>query len=93
MTPQDPLTPQAITRLLADSEPWLSCDDCFDQLDTAVEVVLEATQPLPVELRVHLSACTVCHEEAQSLATLVGSDRGIAAEEALHRLELAVAET
>jgi hypothetical protein len=34
------LTPQLLRGLTLDTEPWLSCDDCFDLLDQYVELVL-----------------------------------------------------
>ncbi|MGH3494220.1 MAG: hypothetical protein ACRDQ1_13460 [Sciscionella sp.] len=87
MTPRNPLIPQAIDRLLANTDPWLSCDDCFERLDVAVETALGSQTPLPEEVRVHLRACAVCHEEAQSLAALIGEDGGLTSTEALSRLE------
>jgi hypothetical protein len=71
-----PLTPDAIGRLTAATEPWLSCDDCFDDVDSVVEAVLTQTEPMSHRFRVHLAACSVCHEEASSLAALVAPDYG-----------------
>ena len=34
------LTPDTIHRMTLTTEPWLSCDDCFDHLDAVVERVL-----------------------------------------------------
>jgi len=85
-----PLHPQAIDRLLANTEPWLSCDDCFEQIDVAVEDALGSTASLTETVRVHLAACPVCHEEAQSLAALVAGDYGLTPLEAASRLDAAV---
>lgn len=82
-----PLQPDAINRLLANTEPWLSCDDCFEQLDLAIEDVLSAAAPLAETVRVHLAACPVCREEAQSLVTLVAPDFGLTPSEAAARLD------
>ena len=57
------------------TEPWLSCDDCFRYLDTYVEQVLaDAPGPETEAMRVHLSGCPACAEEAESLLALVASD-------------------
>lgn len=86
-----PLHPKAVDRLLANTEPWLSCDDCFEQLDVAVEAALGRAGPLPAAIRVHLAACPVCSEEARSLAALVAGDHGLTPAEALAELDAAVA--
>lgn len=84
-----PLPPQAVDRLLANTEPWLSCDDCFEQLDVAIEAVLGSGVPPAEAVRVHLAACPVCREEAESLATLVAHDYHLAPGEAVRRLDAA----
>lgn len=91
MTHQDPLTHSAIARLLTNSDPWLSCDDCFEQLDIAIEGAVGNLEGLSDELRVHLTACAVCHEEAQSLAALIADDFGLSPVEAVIVLEGALA--
>ena len=65
--------PEAIDRLTANTEPWLSCDDCFEQLDVIIDGLLRSNEPLPEAFRVHLMACPACDEEARSLAALVGA--------------------
>jgi hypothetical protein len=77
MTDLRGLTPDAIGRMTLSTEPWLSCDDCFDLLDAVVETVLTRTEGMSEELRVHLTGCSVCRDEATSLATLVASDHGL----------------
>ncbi|WP_173924106.1 hypothetical protein [Agromyces sp. Marseille-P2726] len=67
------LTPEAIDRLTANTEPWLSCDDCFEQLDVIIDGLTRSNLPLPDAFRVHLMTCPACDEEARSLAALVGA--------------------
>lgn len=82
---------EVIERLTIDSDPWLSCDDCFEQADGAVEGIIAENVPLTTEFGVHLSACPVCHEEAVSLAELIAEDFNLSPDEAVARLESAVA--
>ena len=35
-----PLTASAIDALILDTTPWLSCEACFEQMDTYVEAIL-----------------------------------------------------
>ncbi len=71
------LTPDTIRRMTLTTEPWLSCDDCFDRLDAVVERVLMQAGAMDASFRVHLRGCSVCREEATSLATLVAPDHGL----------------
>jgi len=71
------MTPEAVRRLTVATEPWLSCDDCFDEVDAVVEGVLTQTRPMEEPFRVHLGACPVCFEEASSLAALTADDYGL----------------
>ncbi|MGZ4436568.1 MAG: hypothetical protein ACXVXE_09965 [Nocardioidaceae bacterium] len=66
------ITPQTARLLTLPTEPWLSCEECFDLMDVYVEAVLAdpATTALP-EMRVHLAGCPACAEEAESLLALV----------------------
>lgn len=90
MTDELPLTPEAIRRLTVTTDPWLSCDDCFDEVDAAVEGVLTHAAPLTDPFRVHLLGCSVCYEEVRALATLVASDYALTPEDAAQLLEGAV---
>jgi hypothetical protein len=90
MTDKLPLTPEAIRRLTVATDPWLSCDDCFDEVDSAVEGVLTHAAPLTDPFRVHLQGCSVCYEEAHALAMLVAPDYALAPEDAAQLLESAV---
>jgi hypothetical protein len=71
MTGYDRPSPDAIERLTANTDPWLSCDDCFEQLDVVIDGLVRSNLPLPEPFRVHLGACPACDEEARSLAALV----------------------
>lgn len=81
----------AIERLTLNSDPWLSCDDCFDQADVMVEGLIAENIPLTHEFGVHLRACPACHEEATALAELVAEDFNLRVKDVLDRLEAAVA--
>jgi len=69
-----PFGPDTIERLLADTHPYLSCDECFDHLDTFVERMAADPDHLDLPMQVHLSACGACAEEAVTLFELVTSD-------------------
>jgi hypothetical protein len=76
MTALRPLTPDDVRRLTLVTEPYLSCDDCFDRVDVVVEEVL-AGAPLDEDFRVHLLGCAVCREEATALAALVAPELAV----------------
>lgn len=66
-----PLTDEVVVRLLVDTDPYLSCDDCFAQLDEYVERrLLDPTYDDPA-MRAHLRGCGACHEEAETLTGLL----------------------
>jgi len=72
------LRPAAAARLLVDPGPYLSCDDCFEQVDARVEALLSgASEPLTPEFRGHLVGCAACLDEAWSLAELAAQDAGV----------------
>lgn len=87
MTNLEPLTPDAIERLTANTEPWLSCDDCFEQVDVAIEAMVVSSTPFSEDFRVHLLRCPVCHEEACSLAEMVAADNGLSPALAIARID------
>ncbi|MGH3331207.1 MAG: hypothetical protein ACRDPJ_07840 [Nocardioidaceae bacterium] len=66
------LTPETVRQLTLSTEPWLSCEDCFELMDVYVETILADpdTTELP-EMHVHLRGCPACAEEAESLLLLV----------------------
>ncbi|HET8600365.1 MAG TPA: hypothetical protein VFL99_08565 [Segeticoccus sp.] len=78
-------------RLTQDAEPFLSCDDCFDQVDAVVDDLLDGTGLPPAPFRAHLAGCPGCHEEAMALLALVAADTGRDPAGALRRLERLVA--
>lgn len=75
MTTQKPPGPRrsgdAVSSLLADTDPYLSCDECFDRLDEYVEQLLRDPSYDDVAMRTHLLACAACAEEADSLLELI----------------------
>jgi hypothetical protein len=68
------LTGEAISSLLLDTEPYLSCDDCFANLDHYVEQLRLNPKHRDVPMQVHLAACGACAEEAEALVELLGHD-------------------
>jgi hypothetical protein len=90
MTADTPFNQQAIDNLLTNTDPWLSCDDCFEGHDAVIEELLASDTPPDETFRVHFNACTACLEEARSLATLIAADHGLSPDEALHRLDNAL---
>ena len=68
------LTPGAIASLLTDTEPYLSCDDCFERMDHYVEQRVAGTPQDDPEMAAHLAGCGVCAEEAQALEELLRQD-------------------
>ena len=72
MTGPRRLPDQGVRDLILDTEPWLSCEDCFALMDVYVETVLADphSRAMP-EMPVHLAGCPACAEEAQSLLDLV----------------------
>ena len=72
--------PRAVSRKVLDNltkntEPWLSCEDCFRLMDRYVELLHAHpdSEQMP-EMRVHLRGCPACAEEAQSLQALLAED-------------------
>lgn len=90
MTNLEPLTPDAVERLTANTEPWLSCDDCFERVDVAIEAMVVSSTPFSEDFRVHLQRCPVCREEACSLAEMVAEDKGLSPAQAIERIDSAV---
>jgi anti-sigma factor RsiW len=82
----DRLSAAAVQRLLTSTEPWLSCEDCFELLDEYVEARLADASAAAPAMDVHLAACPACAEEAASLTVLVAGDDDIDPEPALRRM-------
>jgi hypothetical protein len=76
------LRPEAVDALLLDTTPWLSCEECFDRMDTHVEALLHDPTTTDPAMDRHLRGCAACDEEARSLFALLagegtpGSGRG-----------------
>lgn len=84
---QRPLSERAVRRLTLDTEPFLSCDDCFDMVDRYVEALLSDPDHDQPAMRAHLAGCTACAEEARSLILLVAKQDGLDAAAALRRIQ------
>lgn len=87
MKPGSWQAPGVIHRLTAHFEPWLSCDDCFDEAGSMVENLLFRDARLPEPFRAHMRGCAACREETETLAELVAADNGIPPGLALARLD------
>jgi anti-sigma factor RsiW len=71
--PGDPL----VARLLGPSEPELTCERCFEELDRYVELELsgaDADAAIP-GMGPHLEGCPACAEDHESLRELIRSER------------------
>ena len=87
MTPRTrPLLPETLERLILDTEPWLSCDDCFRHVDEYVELVLAGEAERMPAMTVHLRGCPACVEEAETVLVLAAEDAGLDPAAALARL-------
>lgn len=65
------LSAAAVTALLVDTTPWVSCDECFERLDTYAESLLAQPDFRDLGMERHLAGCAACDEEAQSLVDLL----------------------
>jgi len=66
-----------VARLIADTSPYLSCDECFERLDEYVETRFRDPQHTDAKMQRHLDGCAQCHEEAETLRELVAQDARI----------------
>ncbi len=78
--PSGGLSAETIASLVADTSPYLSCDDCFAQIDTYVERRLgddghdgHDGHDDPA-MATHLAGCGACAEEAETLRELLTLD-------------------
>jgi hypothetical protein len=69
--PARALTPTAVAALLVDTEPYLSCDGCFDRLDAHAERLLADPAHHDARMEAHLAGCGACAEEAAALLELL----------------------
>jgi anti-sigma factor RsiW len=80
------LSSAVLHQLVVPSEPWLSCEDCFELMDAYVDARLaDPSFPAPA-MDVHLGACPACAEEAVSLTVLVAQEDNVDPEPALRRI-------
>ena len=63
-----------VARLTADTEPYLSCDECFARLDQYVEELVRNPQHQDEVMRTHVLNCVACADEAESLLELLTSE-------------------
>jgi hypothetical protein len=70
------LNAETISSLLADTSPYLSCDDCFAQIDEYVERTVADPRYEDAAMKAHLAGCGACAEEAATLRELLGQDAG-----------------
>jgi hypothetical protein len=70
------LDERAVGALLLDTTPWLSCEECFERMDTHVESVLADSTHVDEAMAAHLRGCVACDEEAQSLLALLRQAEG-----------------
>jgi hypothetical protein len=82
-----PLSAQEARRLTLDTEPYLSCDDCFTHVDGYVEALLSDPDHDDPAMRTHLAGCAACAEETRSLIQFVAEQDGRDPAPALRRLE------
>jgi hypothetical protein len=73
------LTQAAIAGLLVDTEPYLSCDECFERIDQYVEQRVADPSHADPELDTHLAGCGACAEEARTLEDLLRQDAEVRA--------------
>lgn len=69
---------ELLGRVLGPDAPELTCEQCFDELDRYVELVVAggpADERVP-GMRAHLRGCPACAEDFRSLRDLVGGERG-----------------
>lgn len=73
MTTHPHLSAEVAASLLANTAPYLSCDECFERIDEYAERVVGDPGYRDVAMQVHLAACGVCAEEAETLMELLRS--------------------
>jgi hypothetical protein len=66
-----------LSRVLGPGAPELTCEQCFEELDRYVELVLAgepADERVP-GMRAHLDGCPACAEDFDSLRDLVAREK------------------
>jgi hypothetical protein len=66
-----------VNALLGPAERELTCEECFEQLDSYVELELAgaAADEAVAGMRAHLQGCPACHEDHESLRAFVQAQR------------------
>lgn len=67
--------PSAFQRLLGPTEPQVTCDECFVQIDRYVELEaagVDAAALFPT-MRAHLEGCPACREEHDDLLAFLAA--------------------
>ena len=72
----DGLSAETIASLLADTTPYLSCDDCFAQIDEYVERRIADPDYDDPAMKAHLAGCGACADEAETLRELLSQNAG-----------------
>ena len=65
-----------LARVLGPEGPEITCEQCFEMLDVYVEAELRGADAASVVpgMRAHLTGCPACHDDYESLRTLVASE-------------------
>lgn len=66
------LTAATVERLLVDTSPYLSCDECFARIDEYVDRLARVPGHRDELMETHLRGCGVCADEAAALTELLG---------------------
>jgi hypothetical protein len=69
---------RAVEHLVGPAGPELGCDECFEVLDSYVELELAgapAAARMPL-MRAHLAGCSACRDDHDSLLALLSADSG-----------------
>ncbi|WP_308465350.1 hypothetical protein [Rathayibacter soli] len=90
MNTQSSWTDAIVEQATGPFEPWLSCDECFERSDSALEDLLDRHVPLPEDLRAHLRGCSACSDEMETLAEIAAADRGLDPVEGRARLDVQI---
>lgn len=61
--------------LTRDTDPYLSCDDCFARIDEYAERLSADPGHRDVAMQTHLAGCPACAEEAEALLELLDAER------------------
>ena len=68
------LTTARAANLLLDTDPYLSCDECFARLDEYVEQLERDPDHDDPAMRTHLRGCGACADEADALLEMLRSE-------------------